>query len=49
MLINNKTIKIKEIQKKIKIDDSERLKKILNQLQKEGFIEIKEDIVKLVK
>jgi len=49
ILINNKTIKIKEIQKKIKIDDAERLKKILNQLQKEGFIEVKEDIIKLVK
>ncbi len=49
MLINNKTIKIQEFKKKIKIDDTERLKKILNQLQKEGFIEIREDIVKLVK
>jgi len=49
MLIDAKTIEIQEIQKRIKTNDSERLKKILNQLQKEGFIKIKENIVQLVK
>ncbi|MFW9998532.1 MAG: A/G-specific adenine glycosylase [Candidatus Hodarchaeota archaeon] len=49
MLIDNKAIDIIEIQKRIKIHDSESLKKILSQLQKEGFITIKENMVKLAK
>ncbi len=49
MLIDAKTLDILEIQKRIKINDSKRLEKILYQLEKEGFITIKENIVKLVK
>ncbi len=49
MLIDAKTLDILEIQKRIKINDSKRLEKILYQLEKEGFITIKENIVKVVK
>ncbi len=49
LLIKEGKIKIPEIQEKINIKDTKRIKEILNQLKKEGFIEIKEDIVKLAK
>ncbi|MFX0104658.1 MAG: A/G-specific adenine glycosylase [Candidatus Hodarchaeota archaeon] len=49
MLINDSIIKIAEIQKKLKINDSIKIMKILNQLQKEGFIEIREDTIKFIK
>jgi len=40
---------IAKIQEQTKIYDTKRIKKILEQLKKEGFIEIKEDTVKLTK
>jgi len=49
LLIKEGEIKIPEIQEKINIKDSKRIKEILNQLKKEDFIEIKEDTVKLTK
>ena len=49
MLIKNRTIGLSKIQKLFKVNDRKRIKNILNQLQKEGFIEIKENSVKLAK
>ena len=49
MLIKNGTISLSKIQKRFIVNDRKRIKNILNQLQKEGFIEIKEDYVKLAK
>ncbi|MFX1302373.1 MAG: A/G-specific adenine glycosylase [Promethearchaeota archaeon] len=49
ILIKNGTIELSKIQKHFKVNDHMRIKNILYQLQKEGFIEIKEDSVKLAK
>ena len=49
LLIKERTMKITKIQEQSKINDMKRIKNILEQLKKEGFIEINEDIVKLAK
>lgn len=49
LLIKEGKMEITKIQEKSKIKDMKRIKKILDQLKKEGFIEIKEDTVKLAK
>jgi len=49
LLIKEGKMEITKIQEQSKIKDMKRLKKILDQLKKEGFIEIKEDTVKLAK
>lgn len=49
LLIKEGKMEITKIQEQSKINDMKRIKKILDQLKKEGFIEIKEDIVKLAK
>jgi len=49
LLIKEGKMEITKIQEQSKIKDMKRLKKILDQLKKEGFIEIKEDTVKLTK
>lgn len=49
LLIKEGKMEITKIQEKLKIKDMKRIKKILDQLKKEGFIEIKEDTVKLAK
>jgi len=49
MLIKDGTIDLLKIQKSFKDNDRKRIKNILIQLQKEGFIEIKEESVKLAK
>ena len=48
MLIKDETMEIAEIQNKIKNIDPTKLKSILNQLQKEGFIDIDDDNVSIV-
>jgi A/G-specific adenine glycosylase len=47
-LITDRIMEIAEIKKKIENVELTRIKTILNQLQKEGFIEIKDDQVKIV-
>ncbi len=49
MLIKKGKMEITQIQEQSKINDMKRIIKILDQLKKEGFIEIKEDTVKLAK
>lgn len=49
MLISGKSFNISEIEKQLKTVDNKKLKTILSQLEKEEFIEIKEEIVYIVK
>ena len=49
LLIKEGKMEITQIQEQSKIKDMKRLKKILDQLKKEGFIKIKEDTVKFAK
>ncbi|NVM36234.1 MAG: A/G-specific adenine glycosylase [Candidatus Lokiarchaeota archaeon] len=49
LLIKEGKMEITKIQEYSKINDMKRIKKILDQLKKEGFIEIEEDTVKIAK
>lgn len=49
LLIKEGPMEIAEIQELSRINDKKKINKILDQLKQEGFIEIKEDLVKIAK
>ncbi|UCC19360.1 MAG: A/G-specific adenine glycosylase [Promethearchaeota archaeon] len=49
ILIKEGSIEISKIQQKLKVINPDRIKKVLDQLKKEGFIDIKERTVKFTK
>jgi A/G-specific adenine glycosylase len=49
MIIKNKSLKLNEIEKEIKNARVEKLRTILSQLEKEGFLKIKGDTIQIIK